>query len=54
MRKIVRAALACGLALVCSAAALAAGIIAAWFGASLIKVAAVCCGTVLSIELFLI
>lgn len=39
---------------VSGAAALAAGIIAAWFGASLIKVAAVCCGTVLIIELFLI
>lgn len=35
------------------AVALLAGIIAAWFGASLIKVAAVCCGAVLIIELFL-
>lgn len=33
--------------------AFAAGIIAAWFGANLIKVAAVCCITVLFIELIL-
>ena len=36
------------------AIALVAGILAAWFGANLIKVAAVCCGTVLIVELFLI
>ena len=39
---------------VSGALAFAAGIIAAWFGASLIKVAGICCGVVLIAELFLI
>lgn len=39
---------------VSGAAALAVGLIAAWFGANLIAVAGVCCGTVLLLELFII
>lgn len=35
------------------AAALIAGIIAAWFGADLFKVAVICCGAVLITELFI-
>ena len=38
---------------IAGAAALAAGILAAWFGANLINVAAICCATVLILELFL-
>ncbi len=38
---------------VSGAAALAVGLIAAWFGANLIAVAGVCCGTVLLLELFI-
>lgn len=38
---------------VSGAFALAAGLLAAWFGASLFKVALCCCGTVLLIELIL-
>ncbi len=36
------------------AAALIVGLLAAWFGESLIAVAGACCGTVLLLELFLI
>lgn len=35
-------------------AALVAGIIAAWLGASLFQVASICCGAVFILELFLI
>ena len=35
------------------AAALAAGILAAWLGAGLLPVAAICCGVVFVLELFL-
>lgn len=33
-------------------AALAAGVLAAWFGADLFKVAVICCGAVLLVEFF--
>ncbi|MGI6211356.1 MAG: AzlD domain-containing protein [Anaerovoracaceae bacterium] len=39
---------------VSGAFALAAGILCAWFGASLFQVAAACCGIVFVLELFLI
>ena len=38
---------------VAGAAALAAGIAAAWLGAGLLPVAAICCGVVFVLELFL-
>ena len=38
---------------VAGAAALAAGILAAWMGASLLRVAVVCCLTVLVLEMFM-
>ena len=39
---------------VSGAAAFAAGILLAWFGADLFRVAVACCGVVLVLELFLI
>lgn len=38
---------------IAGAAALVIGILAAWFGASLFKVAVICCLTVFALELFL-
>lgn len=38
---------------VAGAAALAAGILAAWMGAGLLPVAAICCGVVFILELFI-
>lgn len=38
---------------VAGAAALAAGILAAWMGAGLLPVAAICCGIVFILELFI-
>ena len=38
---------------VAGAAALIVGILAAWYGASLLRVAVVCCATVFILELFL-
>ena len=39
---------------IAGALALAAGIIAAWIGAGLLPVAAICCGVVFAAELFLL